>query len=121
MAHFAQLNENNIVVQVIVVSNNDILDSEGNESEAKGIAFCQSLFGAETRWVQTSYNGSFRLRYATLDGEYDEDRDAFINPQPYPSWTLHSETLAWEAPIPIEPGKPFWDEENQQWFGSGEP
>lgn len=115
MAHFAQLNENNIVIQVIVVSNSDILDSDGNESEAKGIAFCQSILGEETRWVQTSYNGNFRVRYAAVDGEYDEERDAFINPRPFPSWSLDQVDLEWKPPVPAGPGQYIWDEQNQTW------
>ena len=66
MAHFAQLDENNIVTQVIVVSNDDIKDSEGNESELTGIAFCKSLLGPTTIWKQTSYNNSIRKNYAGI-------------------------------------------------------
>ena len=66
MAHFAQLDENNIVTQVIVVGNDDCLDSDNNESEAVGIAFCKELLGADTNWVQTSYNKSIRFRYAGI-------------------------------------------------------
>jgi len=79
MAHFAQLDENNVVTQVIVVHNNELLDN-GVESEAKGIAFCQSLFGAETRWVQTSYNGNFRGCYAGIGYTYDAQANEFVAP-----------------------------------------
>ena len=78
MAHFAQLDETNIVTQVIVVHNNDLLDN-GIESEVKGIAFCQSLFGGT--WVQTSYNGNIRKNYAGVGYTYDPVRDAFIGPK----------------------------------------
>ena len=60
MAHFAQLDDNNIVVTVIVINNNELLDQDGNEIEQKGIDFCKSLYGQDTNWVQTSYNGNFR-------------------------------------------------------------
>lgn len=75
MAHFAELDENNIVKQVIVVHNNELLDN-GVESETKGIAFCQSLFGGN--WIQTSYNGNIRKNYAGIGYTYDAVRDAFI-------------------------------------------
>lgn len=102
MAHFAQLDENNVVVQIVVVKNNEILDENGNESEAKGIAFCQSLYGANTHWVQTSYNGNFRKRYATVDGTYDASLDAFIFPKPSrnPSWVIDPDTCDWAPPVP---------------------
>jgi hypothetical protein len=77
MAHFAELNENNVVTRVIVVHNNELLDN-GVESEAKGIAFCKSLFGGE--WVQTSYNSNFRENFAGIGYTYDQELDAFIPP-----------------------------------------
>lgn len=80
MAHFAQLDENNVVTQVIVVSNDELMDN-GMESEAKGIAFCQSLFGADTRWVQTSYNDKLRGVYAGIGFTYDAEKDVFVAPE----------------------------------------
>ena len=115
MAHFAQLNDNNVVTQVIVVANEELLDN-GVESEAKGIAFCQSLLGGN--WKQTSYNGNIRKRYAGIGYTYDADKDVFIAPQPYPSWTL-DENTEWQPPVtmPVEEGKRFaWFEPNQQWI-----
>jgi hypothetical protein len=102
MAHFAQLDQNNVVVQVLVVKNNEILDENGNESEAKGIAFCQSLYGADTRWAQTSYNANFRGRYAAIGYTYDASYDAFIKPKPieYPSWIIDPVTTEWVPPVP---------------------
>lgn len=79
MAHFAQLDENNVVTQVIVVHNNELVDN-GVEREELGVAFCQSLFGADTRWVQTSYNGSIRGVYAGVGYTYDPDKDVFVAP-----------------------------------------
>lgn len=80
MAHFAQLDGNNVVTQVIVVHNNELLDENGVELESKGITFCQSLFGANTRWVQTSYNGNIRKHYAGIGYTYDPVVDEFVPP-----------------------------------------
>ena len=80
MAHFAQLDKNNVVLQVIVVNNDELMDGT-DENEAKGIAFCQSLFGADTRWVQTSYNANFRGIYAGIGCTYDPLKDEFIAPE----------------------------------------
>lgn len=116
MAHFAQLDDNNVVTQVIVVANEELLDN-GVESEAKGIAFCKSLLGEGTKWVQTSYNGNIRKRYAGIGYTYDADKDAFLAPQPYPSWTL-DENTDWQPPVPRpEDGKVYgWFEPNKQWI-----
>ncbi len=117
MAHFAQLDENNVVIRVIVIANDGLMDANGAESEQKGIEFCQSLFGAETQWVQTSYNNKFRYRYAPVGGTYDQDRDAFIYAKPFPSWVFNETTLDWDAPIPYpSDGKPYrWDEPTLSW------
>lgn len=82
MAHFAQLNQNNEVINVIVVDNNDILDENGNESEELGVLFLQNLLRTDDVFKQTSYNNNFRMRYAYIGGTYDEQRDAFIQPKP---------------------------------------
>jgi len=76
MAHFAELDETNTVKQVIVVHNNELLDENGIESEQKGIDFCVNLFGG--KWIQTSYNGNFRGRYAGIGMIYDPVNDEFI-------------------------------------------
>ena len=117
MAHFAQLDENNVVLKVIVVHNNELLDENGQENEFRGAAFCQSLFGADTVWVQTSYNGNFRKNYAGKGFTYDQQKDAFIPPQPFPSWVLNEGTCQWTAPV-TQPndGKMYnWDEQTQTW------
>jgi hypothetical protein len=101
MAHFAQIDTNNIVVNIIVVHNNELLDQDGNEVEQKGIDFCKSLFGENTQWIQTSYNGSFRKNYAALGFTYDNQRNAFIAPKPYNSWILNEETCLWNSPVSI--------------------
>ena len=120
MAHFAELDANNVVTRVIVVGNPDCVGETGSESEAVGVAFCQQLFGASTVWVQTSYNGSIRKNYAGIGFTYDAGRDAFIPPKPYPSWVLNEATCHWEAPVPYpEDGGPYaWDEETGGWINS---
>ena len=97
MAHFAELDENNIVTQVIVVHNNELL-VDGVETETKGVDFLESLFGHRS-WKQTSYNGNMRHNYAGIGFTYDAERDAFIAPQPYPSWSL-DEQCQWRSPVP---------------------
>ena len=113
MAHFAQLDENNIVSQVIVVNNEDILDDSGNESEEIGRKFCADLLGGN--WIQTSYNASARNKYAAIGDTYDLEKDAFIEPQPHPSWIL--DALVWVAPkpIPADGKEYYWDEPSLQW------
>ena len=115
MAHFAHLNEENLVTQVIVVANQDTADQDGVENEAIGIEFCTNLLGG--RWVQTSYNANIRKNYAGIGYKYDATLDAFIPPQPFESWTLNEETAQWEAPTPYpDDGKRYsWDEETTSW------
>ena len=103
MAHFAQLDENNVVTQVIVVSNDDTSDSNGTETESIGVAFCQKLLGADTNWKQTSYNSNMRVRYAGIGYSYNAELDAFVTPQPFASWTLDSETADWVSPLGAAP------------------
>jgi hypothetical protein len=118
MAHFAQLNSDNTVHQVIVISNSitTILES-GDESEQLGIDFCKQLYGQDSEWVQTSYNGNFRKRYAFPGYLYDEGRDAFLPPSPYPSWVLDEVTLDWVAPVsrPDDSSLYIWNEEIKSW------
>ena len=106
MAHFAQLDGDNIVTQVIVVSNDDTSDSGGVETESIGVAFCQKLLGASTNWKQTSYNANMRGNYAGIGYTYMSNvatlgvgsTDIFISPQPYASWTLSTTAAQWEPP-----------------------
>jgi hypothetical protein len=125
MAHFCQLDENNIVTQVIVVGNDDCTDSNGAEVESIGVAFCQKLLGADTNWKQTSYNNSIRVRYAGIGYSYNAELDAFIAPKPFASWVLNEETADWESPVGAAPALTeaqvtalsyyTWDEENGEW------
>ena len=106
MAHFAQLDGDNIVTQVIVVSNDDTSDSGGVETESIGVAFCQKLLGASTNWKQTSYNGNMRGNYAGIGYTYMSNvatlgvgsTDIFISTKPYDSWTISTTAAQWEPP-----------------------
>jgi hypothetical protein len=97
MAHFTQLDPaNNIVLRVIVISNEAITDETGQEHESLGIALCQQLYGADTEWVQTSYNNQFRRYYASAGFSYDATKDVFIPPKPSgDGWILDPDTLDW--------------------------
>lgn len=116
MAHFAKLDDNNKVLEVLVV-NNDITIIGGVESEQAGIDFLTNLFGY-SKWKQTSYNANLRKNFAGIDYEYREDLDAFIPPKPFASWTLNESTCLWEAPIPFpNDGKDYtWDEATTSWI-----
>ncbi len=116
MAHFAKINSENIVEQVIVISNDDIQNLDFPESEPIGQQFIQSL-GLEGNWLQTSYNSNFRKNYAGIDFKYDTDRDAFISPSPFPSWILNEDTYQWEPPIPYPANSYnyYWDEDTLGW------
>jgi hypothetical protein len=96
MAHFAELDENNTVLQVIVVHNNELLGADGNEYEEKGVQFCETLFG-HANWKQTSYNHNIRKQFAGTGYTYDQDKDVFVAPQPYPSWSL-DDNSDWQPP-----------------------
>ena len=108
MAHFAKLNANNIVEQVIVVDNTDTADGSNKEAEAIGIAHCQKLMGAATIWKQTSYNNNFRGNYAGIGMTYMEgvrtlgvaSTDVFMQQKPYDSWTIGINTATWYPPNP---------------------
>jgi hypothetical protein len=122
MAHFARLDENNIVIRVHVV-NNDVITKDGKEDEALGVAFLTKLHGAGT-YVQTSYNHNFRKNYAGVGMLYDVAKDAFYRTtSPYASWTFDEDTCRWTPPTPMpeteeKDGKLNfyeWDEDNVEW------
>ena len=106
MAHFAKLDANNLVTQVIVVANEDTADSSNVETESIGVAFCQKLMGASTNWKQTSYNSSFRGNYAGIGYTYISNvatlgvgsTDIFIGQQPHDSWSVGVGTAQWYPP-----------------------
>jgi hypothetical protein len=115
MKHFAQLNEENLVTQVIVVASQDTVDQDGVENEAIGVEFCTNLLGG--RWKQTSYNGNIRKNYAGIGYKYDETLDAFIPPKPFNSWLLNETTCQWKAPVdyPTDDKRYTWNEETLAW------
>ena len=131
MAHYAELDSNNVVKQVIVVADADTADAQGNHMESIGLAFCQRLIGGN--WKQTSYNtqggvhanGGTPLRgnYAGIGYTYDPTNDVFYAPQPYPSWTISAPTWTWTSPVPYPtdvgteelPKRYIWDENNRTW------
>jgi len=115
MAHFAELDENNVVKRIIVVGNTDTSDAHGVEKEHIGAAFCERLLGGT--WKQTSYNGNMRKRYAGIGYTYDASLDAFIAPKPFASWTLNNTTADWEAPVAKpDDGKAYiWNESTLSW------
>ena len=117
MAHFARLNENNIVTMITVVSNDDMVDENGNEVEALGVAVCEQVVGAGP-WVQTSYNNNFRKQYAGLGFTYNAGADVFVSPSPFASWTL-DDNYDWQPPTPMPAQNEgtywVWDEDSLTW------
>ena len=109
MAHFAEIDENNIVLQVLVVP---------DPEEHRGQEYLSDDIGLGGVWVQTSYNGTIRKNFAGIGYLYDEALDAFIPPKPYESWTLNLETCTWEAPRPYPEAEALygWDEESNDWI-----
>jgi hypothetical protein len=116
MAHFAQLDDNNVVLQVVVVDNKDTKDANGVEKETIGIAHLEKILGGT--WKQTSYNASFRKNFAGIGCTYDAGRDAFIGPKPFNSWVLDETTCIWGPPTSmpsdaaeLQPNECYeWDE-----------
>lgn len=104
MSHWAELDDNNLVLRVTVGDNRD---------PDEGFAWLTENLGG--RWMKTSYNGNIRARFAGIGYTYDATRDVFIAPQPFPSWTLDDATTEWMPPVPIPPGAWVWDEPTLQW------
>jgi hypothetical protein len=113
MAHFAKIDSNGIVTDVIVVGNNDCGGGDFPDSEPVGQAFIASI-GLDGTWKQTSYNNNFRKQYAGIGYSYDSHADQFVAPQPFPSWTLDS-NHDWQPPVPRPDGWNNWDESSQSW------
>ena len=113
MAHFSELNENNVVVNVLVVDNSVLLDENNQESEALGIAYLQNLFGSDKKYVQTSYNLNFRKNYGGIGYEYNKTDDVFVY-KPFDSWTYSSASKQYEPPIVRPEGEYAWNESAYQ-------
>jgi hypothetical protein len=112
MAHFAELDGDNVVLRVVVVP-----DEEENDGEN----WCSNLFGGT--WKQTSYNNNIRAIYAGIGYTYDPVADVFIRPKPFPSWVMNNTTHRWEAPVAnpyLDSATPFtrWDEDSQTWLNT---
>lgn len=108
MAHFAELDENNVVLRVLVVP---------NDQEENGQTYLADYLGLGGRWLQTSYNNSMRKQFAGIGYTYNAQHDVFVKPQPFASWSLNA-TLDWVAPIEMPVGaNVIWDEDNQRWLG----
>lgn len=117
MAHFAELDSNNIVLRILVVDNEKLIDENGNESEQKGVDFLKNLFGNETNWVQCSYNSNFRKIYPGIGFKYDPIADVFISPKPFESWILNEQLHGWDPPVlyPSDGNQYIWDEQTVSW------
>jgi hypothetical protein len=130
MAHFCELDENNIVLRVVVIGDDECVNADGIEDEQKGLSYVENLLG-KSKWVKTSYNTHanthrfggtpFRKNFGQVGFTYDPIRDAFIPPRPFPSWHINEETCIWEAPIPHPENLAFdeyaiWIEQDQKWI-----
>jgi hypothetical protein len=123
MAHFAQVDKDWIVQQVVVVNNSILLNEQGIECDWLGEQFCQSLYGASTKWIQTSYNGNRYKNFAGIGYTFDPQRNAFIPPKPYRSWILNEESCQWEPPLPRPSGEGLyaWSEDVGSWIAIDQP
>jgi hypothetical protein len=108
MAHFAEINSQNLVLRILVVP---------DEEQHRGQEFLASDLKLGGTWIQTSYNGNIRKNYAGIDYTYDSQRDAFIPKKPFDSWVLDEETCNWFPPIPYpQDGKKYnWNESTINW------
>ena len=117
MATFARIDKNNIVKSIHEVDDEHLLNEEGKEEEVFGIVYLNNILGVGFTWIQTSYTGVFRKNYAKIGDTYDETRDAFISPKPYPSWTLNEDSCQWEpSEARLDDRKDYkWNEDNETW------
>jgi hypothetical protein len=110
MAHYAEIDDKNIVIRVIVIPN------EAEPTEQAGIDYCHNLFGG--RWLKTSYNNNIRRVFASPGFYYDQLRDEFIPPRPYPSWVFDNASHSWQPPVmpPNDHQLFYWDEYTKTWI-----
>lgn len=107
MAHFAEIDENSVVIRVLVVP---------DEQEHRGQEFLRDDLQLGGRWIQTSFNNQIRKQYAGVGYSYNPVEDIFVAPQPFLSWAL-DENYDWKAPIPQpNEGSWYWNEEKQRWI-----
>ena len=127
MAHYALLNENNIVIQVITGVDENIIQTDLDGTQVGGSSEAWEEFYATRPWLnatsckRTSYNGNIRKNYAGIGYFYDSTKDAFIAPKPFNSWILNEDTCRWESPVPYPTdNKPYsWNEDTQSWVEIG--
>lgn len=114
MAYFAEINESGFVVQVVAVANEVLAMPDGTENEQAGKDVLRGHGSGE--WLKTSFNGRIRKNFAGVGFSYDRELDAFIPPQPFPSWSLNAATCQWEASVPMSATPAQWDENQQAWI-----
>jgi hypothetical protein len=109
MSHWAEIDENNVVIRVIVCDNNDPNGDEGYQW------IMQNLGG---NWVQTSYNSNFRKHFASIGFTYNEELDVFIPPKPFESWIFNETIVGWTSPVemPNDDNNYYWDEDTLSWI-----
>jgi hypothetical protein len=116
MANFAELDSNNVVLRVIVVSNEALEHKEFPDSEAHALQYLHQWYGPETIWKQTSFSSRFRGNFAGIGAKYYPEHDIFMHPAPYPSWMIDTATAKWVAPVPKPDCKQYkWNEEAVAW------
>lgn len=123
IVHFAQIDENNVVVNIAVCERILLLDHNGIEQEEQGKRFMRRLVPGTTieNFVQTFPGGSSRKNYAVIGGTYNNEIDAFVPPKPFDSWVLNEETGLWDAPTPQTDPSYVWDEQTLQWIENPNP
>lgn len=122
MAHYARVNQENIVTYVTPIPNEMITDENGVEHEHRALSHLYETIpdSKNDRWIKTSYNNNFRNKFAGRGDTWMENLNAFISPQPYPSWSLNTSTCKWEPPVPmpenVETGSEYvWNEDIGNW------
>lgn len=117
MANFANINSNNKVITIISIDDKNCENLNFPDSEQVGQSYINDILKKTGRWLQTSYNNNFRHTYASIDGYYVEELDAFIQKKPFDSWILNEETKKWEPPViyPNDSKKYKWNENNKNW------
>jgi hypothetical protein len=126
MAHYALINSNNIVVNVITGVDENIIQTDLDGTQVGGTSEAwEQFYAAQPQFIgltckRTSYNGNIRANFAGVSGKYDPDFDVFIPPQPFPSWKLNYTTFRWEAPVAapddVNGFRWIWSEINKEWI-----
>jgi len=121
MAHFAEVDQNDKVLRVVVVDDDVLRDADGRHNELLGQTYLRKIFKNENSenktWYQTSYNGTLRVRFAGVGYTYNKELDAFLTPRPFESWLLNETTYSWEPPVdmPDNGNRYVWNEVIMEW------